>query len=233
MNAYSDIIGLSSQALMSSMFWGITYFIVLFVPLYVYLKKFTSDKEQNSPTPFIEIVGQALILQLGALFMFAIIGTFLQYINIGSSDLKPEKAFLIFFGSSNELIDQRWGGYLSSLHNDSAALTRFGSEAKGVAFLANKYIGIIYRLFIIFLFFMIFYFLLINFLRKFKDGEQQVNVFSKMYSAAVTSVIFVMIVIIHSMIAASLPSWFGIPFDSISVNFISYFQSVIADIFYN
>lgn len=232
MNNYSDISSVSSQALMSSMFWGVAYFIVLLIPLYIYLKKVFSKEEQQNSTPFFELVGQAMILQIASLIVFAIIGTFIQTINIGNNDLKPKGAYAIFFGNGGELLDERWGNYLTSFTNDSSAQTSFGNEAKGVAFLANKYIGIIYRIFILILFLLMFFFVAVTYFRKFKDGEAQVNVFSRMYSTFVTSIIFIMMINIHSLIASSLPTFFGISSDAKAINFISYFQTVIAEVFY-
>lgn len=232
MDSYADIIGLSSQALMSSMIWGVTYFIVLLAPLYIYLSTFFSKDEINRATPFHEIAGQALVIQIGALIMFAILGSFLSNINIGNSDLKPEKAFKVFFGSGSELIDERWSGYLTSLSGDSASLTTFGNEAKGVAFLANKYIGIVYRIFILFIFFSLLFYTIASLTRKFRDGEQQINLFTRIYQTFVSVVFFVLLVGMHGAIAKTLPTFFGVPTDTVSVDFIKYFQKVVSSTFY-
>lgn len=231
MNSYSEISSVASNALMSALFWGVAYFIVLFVPLYIYLRKF-SKEEQNNSTPFFEMVGQALILQIGALIVFAIIGTFIQTVNIGNNDLKPKNGYTIFFGNGSELIDARWGNYLSQFMNDSAAQTSFGNEAKGVAFLAIKYVGILYRIFIMVLFFLFVFYILVIYFRQFREGEQQTNTFSRMFSTFLTTIAFVFTVEIHSIVASSLPIYFGIPSDAKAINFINYFQSVIADLFY-
>lgn len=232
MDSYSDIVSASSQALMSSLMWGASYFIVALAPLYIYIKKMTGKEERQNPTPFFEVVGSALIVQIGALLLFTILGTFVQTINIGNNDLKPEKGFQIFFGSGNELIDDRWGGYLTSFSTDSKALTSFGNEAKGVGFLANKYVGIVYRFFILLMFFIMCFFIIVDYMRKFKDGEQRVDVFSKMYSTAATTIVFVLVLNIHSIVAAAYPSFFGINEDAVAINFVAYFQKIIADIFY-
>lgn len=236
MGGYSELIGMSSNALLSSMFWGISYFIVLLAPMYVYLNSFFSKEEKAKAGSFHEVIGYALVIQIGALLMFLVLGVFLTTINIGNSDLKPEKAFFIFFGSGNELLDVRWDNHLQSLAGDSAALTKFGNEAKGVAFLANKYIGVFYRIFILLIFFSMLFFILVNFTRKFNDAEgrasQDPNVFGRLYGTFATVVAFVLLVVMHSMIASTLPASFGIQFDAVAINFIPYFQQVVGSTFY-
>ena len=233
MGGYSELIGMSSNALLSSMFWGLSYFIVLLAPMYVYLNSFFSNKQEEKATSFMETVGYALALQVGVLLAFLVVGVFLQTINVGNSDLKPERAFYIFFGTGADLIDVRWGEHIKSLASDSAALTKFGNEAKGVAFLANKYIGTFYRILILLLFFAIMFFSIVNLTRRFKDGEQNPDVFSRMYATFLTAVTFVGLVVLHSMVASSLPASFGIQHDAIAINFIPYFQQVISSTFYN
>lgn len=234
MNSYGDIIGLTSQALFSSMIWGVTYFIVLLAPLYIYMGNFLQkDKTTSGTIPFYETVGQAMATQIGALLIFAILGTFLNTISIGNSDLRPDKAFKVFFGSGDELIDERWSGYLSSLSTDTSNLTKFGNEAKGVAFLANKYIGITYKLFILFLFIAFIWFIMINLTKRYGEGELKWNIFERLYQVFVSTVLFVLVIGIHSETAKALPTFFGVPSTAVSVDFIKYFQKVIATIFYN
>jgi len=232
MDSYTNIIGQTSFALMSSMIWGVAFFVVLFVPLYVYIKHFMSSDNQQKTISVSETIAFALLLQIGTLFAFAIIGVFIEKINIGNNGLKPSKSYELFFGNGNELIDERWGSYLKSLETDSTALTALGAESKGTAFLANKYIGILYKLFIILLFYIVIFSIFNSFYKSFQDRENNPNMFGRLYSFFAKGVFFTLLIIIHSLIAAELPSFFGINRDSVGINFIPYFQAVISSILY-
>lgn len=224
MNSYTDIISVSSQALLSSSFWGLTYFFVIFSPFFAYGRRFISQEI----TPLFETVAIALLLQVGTMTAFTVIGIFIENINIGNNHLNPTSAFAIFFGNGSELIDIRWGSYVTSISNDSSALTSFGNEAKGVAFLFNKYIGIIYRYLIMLLFLFSFYYIFAEYMR---TGTYEYQIFQRLYSLFFKIITLMLLVGIHSTIGVTYVSYFGIE-DSIATNMISTFQKIISEIFY-
>ena len=134
---YGDIIALSSHSLLSATFWGVAYFIVLLSPLFVYIRESLKDDKARAVMIY-EVMGAALLLQIGALTLFLFLGTFLTHINVGVNHLRPESALKIFFGSGGDTLTQRWDGYLSQSMSDNST-KGFGNEAKGVSFLLNKY----------------------------------------------------------------------------------------------
>ncbi len=227
---YGDIIALSSHSLLSATFWGVAYFIVLLSPLFVYIRESLKDDKARAVMIY-EVMGAALLLQIGALTLFLFLGTFLTHINVGVNHLRPESALKIFFGSGGDTLTERWDGYLSQSMSDNS-IKGFGNEAKGVSFLLNKYIGLIYEFFMLLLFFAFMIFSLLNFTRQFHDGES-VNLFQKLYSTFVTMLFIVLATGIHSIIAKALPVAFGIPDTTLSIDFIPYFQKVIALTFYD
>ena len=228
---YGDIMALSSHSLLSATFWGVAYFIVLLSPVFIYIRE--SFKEDKAKAVMIyEVMGAALIFQIGALTLFLFLGTFLTNINVGVNHLRPESALKIFFGSGGDTLTERWDGYLSQVSSDTNSLKGFGDEAKGVSFLLNKYIGLVYEFFMLLLFFSFMIFALVKFTRQFENNENS-NLLMKLYNTFLSMIFIVLATGIHSIIAKALPVSFGVPDTTLSVDFIKYFQKVIALTFYN
>ena len=98
---YGDIIALRSHSLLSATFWGVAYFIVLLSPLFVYIRESLKDDKARAVMIY-EVMGAALLLQIGALTLFLFLGTFLTHINVGVNHLRPESALKIFFAELME-----------------------------------------------------------------------------------------------------------------------------------
>lgn len=224
MSSYAELVGLTSQTLISSSFWGLSYFIVLLIPLYAYTRRFISI----DVTPLFETIAYALFLQIGVMIVFSVIGVFIESINIGVNHLNPSKAFPIFFGNGSELLDTRWSAYAQQFSGDSSAQTSFGSEAKGVVFILNKYIGVVYRIFLVFAFLFSFYYIFAEYMKS-EDSEN--NVFQRLYGTMFKVISFMLLVNIHASVGVAYVSYFGVE-DSKATNMISAFQSIIAEIFY-
>lgn len=229
---YSNIIGANSNLLMSALVFGCTYFIVLFSPIVVYMKSYFSKDDK----PILaELIGKALVIELGLVFLFTILGIFIETVSISGNDIKPTKAFPIFFGDGSQLIDVYWGGYLNQFMSDSSA-SAFGSESKGVGFMAGKYIGIIYKLIILGGYLAMLWLFVTSYFRQKAEAERQnsqIGVIQVLFTFLITSIGAILVLVIHSNIASMYPAYFGIDSDAMGINFVKYSQAVVSSVFYN
>lgn len=230
---YSNIMSANSNLLMSSLVFGCTYFIILFSPLVVYMKSYFSKEDKQI---LAELIGKAMVIQLGLTFLFTILGIFIETVSISGNDIKPTKAFPIFFGNGSELLDVYWSGYLNQFMSDSSSSSAFGSEAKGIGFMAGKYIGILYKLIILGGYLAILWLFVTSYFRQKAEAERQnsqVGVIQMLFTFLLSSIGAILILIIHSNIASMYPSYFGIDSDAIGINFIKYSQTVVSSVFYS
>ena len=229
---YSNIMSANSNLLMSSLIFGCTYFIVLFSPIVVYMKSYFSKDDK----PILaELIGKALVIQLGLVFLFTILGIFIETVSISGNDIKPTKAFPLFFGNGNELLDVYWSGYLNQFMSDSSSSSAFGSEGKGVGFMAGKYIGILYKLIILAGYLAILWIFIASYFKQRAEAERQnsqIGTIQILFSFLFSSIGTILILITHSNIASMYPAYFGMDSDAVGINFIKYSQTVVSSIFY-